>query len=204
MWTWRAPSPCWTPWRARLLWRLRSGSRSASAEDAQPKSLHTRRQGGPRSRRRGQRASRFRASRQVAEPVRARSRKPLCHKGLYHFGEAPSRGNRPPVSAAGVPQLLDRDLELFDPAVVVLLRLLARSRGRCPSGRAQVRFERSPPSVIELHPLERAEEGPALGHEPAIDQRPTQCVRVATRRKAQEVVDPRLDDRVVTRVVADG
>src|SRR5262245_2131414 len=81
---------------------------------------------------------------------------------LHRSAKRQSRGDRPTVSAAGsrpVSQLLDLDLELFQPTVVVLLRLLARSRGQRLSGRAQVRFERSPPSVIELRPLERAEEG---------------------------------------------
>src|SRR5262247_413478 len=69
--------------------------------------------------------------------------------GGYHdsIGRRSARAaaTGPTVSAAGsrpVSELLDLDLELFQPTVVVLLRLLARSRGQRLSGRAQVRFER--------------------------------------------------------------
>src|SRR5262249_58114644 len=113
-----------------------------------------------------------------------------------------------PTSSTRAGALLLHLLEIFGelrhPPVVVLLGLLHRRRAGALAGWAQMRFEHSPPAVVELPPLQRAEERPTFRHEPAVDQRSPQLLGVGPLRDAQEVVNAGLDDRVVTRVVADG
>src|SRR5262249_48080216 len=103
-----------------------------------------------------------------------------------------------PTSSARAGALLLHLLEIFGelrhPSVVVLLGLLHRRRAGALAGWAQMRFEHSPPAVVELPPLKRAEERPAFGHEPAVDQRSPQLLGIAPRRHPHEVVHPAFRD----------
>src|SRR5262249_31321282 len=98
-----------------------------------------------------------------------------------------------PTSSTRAGALLLHLLDIFGdrrhPRVVVPLGLFHRRRAGPLAGWPQRRSEHSPPAVVELPPLQRAEERPTFRHDPAVDQRSPQLLGIGPRREAQEVVN---------------
>src|SRR5262249_47186050 len=118
---------------------------------------------------------------------------PQDRTGAGHVHRTTLPTTSSPTSSARDGALLLHLLEIFGelrhPPVVVLLGLLHRRCAGALAGWAQMRFEYSPPAVVELPPLKRAEERPAFRHEPAVDQRSPKLLAIGPRRETQEVED---------------